>query len=176
MRFLVVFLVFLLSANVEAKDLQIYFSPSSVCENKVVEYIDKSKKRIDVAVYAINNDEIVKALKRAHDRGVKIRILTDRLQASNKNSKVRELYKYGINIRVHSKFKIEHNKFAIYDDEVVSGGSFNWTNPATHKNSENCLFFIENDEALEEYQSRFAYLWRINTKKKSDEWFRERVS
>lgn len=154
-----------------AEDLKVYFSPSSKCENSIIKLINESEDRIDAAIYAINNDDIVKALKKAHDRGIKIRILTDRLQASNKSSKVRELYAYGINIRVHSKFKIEHNKFAVFDNKIASSGSYNWTNPATEKNSENCVFFIKNKDAVEEYKNRFEYLWRINTKKKSDEWF-----
>ena len=118
----------------------------------------------------------MEALKKAHDRNVNIRILTDRLQASNRSSKVRELYDYGINIRVHSKFKIEHNKFAVYDEKIASSGSYNWTNPASDKNSENCIFFIKNKNAVKRYLSRFEYLWRINTKKKSDQWFERRQS
>ena len=151
--------------------VNIYFTPSKKCENSIVKLINQSEKNIDVAVYAINNDDIVKAIKEAYDRGVKIRILTDKLQASSKHSKVIDLYKYGINIRVHSKFKIEHNKFAIYDSKVASSGSYNWTNPASDKNSENCIFFIKNKKVVEEYQKRFNYLWQINTKNKSDMWF-----
>ena len=171
MRSILFALVLFLAGYVQADELKVFFSPSSKCENSIVKLINKSEKQIDVAVYAINNDNIVDALKKAHDRGVKIRILTDRLQASNKSSKVRELYNYGINIRVHSKFKIEHNKFAIFDRKIASSGSYNWTNPATEKNSENCIFFIKNKEAVGEYRRRFDYLWRVNTKTKSDEWF-----
>lgn len=149
----------------------VFFSPSPKCENSIVRLIDESEEQIDAAVYAINNDRIVAALKRAYDRGVKLRILTDRLQASAKSSKVREMYAYGINIRVHSKHRIEHNKFAIFDKKTVVTGSYNWTNPATNKNSENCVLFIDDDNAVEEYGNRFEYLWRINTKKKSDEFF-----
>lgn len=107
------------SFQAEAEDLQVYFSPSSKCENSIVKLINQSEESISAAVYAINNDAIVEALKKAHDRNVNIRILTDRLQASNRSSKVRELYDYGINIRVHSKFKIEHNKFAVYDEKSL---------------------------------------------------------
>jgi len=171
MKFLLFLFLLCVPAVLEAKNIEIYFSPSARCENKIIKYIKQSEEQIDAAVYAINNDNIVEALKKAHDRGVKIRILTDRLQASNKSSKVKELRKYGINIRVHSKFKIEHNKFAVFDKKVATSGSYNWTNPATEKNSENCAFFIKNQDAVKEYQDRFEYLWRINTKKKSEAWF-----
>lgn len=170
MRFLIVLFYFLLPVSSYADDVQVYFSPSVRCENTLIERIEDSKEKIDAAVYAINNDDIVKALKKAFDRGVKLRILTDRLQASNKSSKVKELKEYGVNVRVHSRYKIEHNKFAVFDGERGMTGSYNWTEPATKKNSENCMFF-EDEKAVKEYQERFNYLWQMNTKRKSDEWF-----
>lgn len=149
-----------------------FFTPSKKCENNIIEHINDAKQSIDAAVYSLNNDEIVEALKKAHKRGVKIRILTDKLQAAQKSSKVRELYDYGINIRVNSKHKIEHNKFAIFDMNNAMTGSYNWTEPASDKNSENCLFFNRNKTTIEDYQNRFDYLWQMNTKKKSDSWFK----
>lgn len=170
---LLTFLIWVSFSAFAKEDTQVFFSPSLKCENNIVEQINNSTSSIDAAVYAINNEEIVKALKQAYDRGVKIRILTDKLQAANKSSKVTDLYRYGINIRVNSKFRIEHNKFAIFDNKVVSSGSYNWTNPASHKNSENCIFFIDETKVLTEYSERFDYLWRINTKKKSEEFFKK---
>lgn len=152
-------------------DISAFFTPSKKCENSIIQRIDKAEKSIDAAVYAINNKDIVKALKKAHERGVKVRILTDRLQAGNKNSEVRELYDFGIKIRVNSKHKIEHNKFAVFDFDSVVTGSYNWTEPASDKNSENCLFFNRNKKTVKEYHDRFNYLWQMNTKKKSDAWF-----
>jgi len=119
--------------------------------------------------------KIVDAIERAYERGIKIRILTDKLQASGRYSLVTRLYKKGINIRVHSIHKIEHNKFAIYDGKTVSTGSYNWTNPASYKNSENCLFIINNKQTIEDYQNRFNYLWKINKKSKSDKWFDKKL-
>ena len=155
-------------------DISAFFSPSLKCENNIIKRIDKAQYTIDAAVYSINNADIIDALKRAHDRGIKIRILTDRLQAGNRASKVLELHDYGIKIRVNSKHKIEHNKFAIFDHKDVVTGSYNWTEPASNKNSENCLFFNRNKKTVQEYHNRFNYLWQINTKKKSDEWFNKR--
>ena len=165
------FLLFLFISFPAFADMKAFFSPSLGCENNIVKSIDKSEKSIDAAVYSINNKDIIKALKRAHTRGVKIRILTDRQQAGRKTSKVRELHDYGIKIRVNSKHKIEHNKFAIFDFDSVTTGSYNWTEPASTKNSENCLFFNRNKETVREYHDRFNYLWQMNTRKSSEKWF-----
>ncbi|MBE6445667.1 MAG: endonuclease [Alphaproteobacteria bacterium] len=166
---LLIFICFPCFAGIDVK-----FTPSKQCEETIVGFINDSKETIDVAVYSINNDKIVEALKNAHNRGVKLRILTDRLQASSKSSKVIDLYEYGVNIRVNSKYKIEHNKFAIYDKKIVSTGSFNWTNPASDKNSENCLFLEKNYNAINKYVDRFEQLWRMNTKANSEKWFKDK--
>ena len=165
----------LLFLSISAKaEVEVYFSPSKDCENALVERINASEKNIDAAVYSINNKSIVNALKQAHDRGIQIRILTDRLQAAGNSSSVRELHDYGLDVRVHTKNKIEHNKFAIFDGKKASTGSHNWTNPASDKNSENCVFFSEDDKVVNTYQDRFNYLWQINTAEKSEEWFNKK--
>ena len=154
--------------------IDVKFTPSKQCEETIIDFIDGAKYSIDAAIYSINNDKIVESLKKAHHRGVKLSILTDKLQASTKSSKVIDLYKHGVNIRVNSKHKIEHNKFAIYDKKIASTGSFNWTNPASNQNSENCLFLENNHKVINKYIVRFEQLWKMNTKTKSEKWFRGR--
>ncbi len=169
MKRILFFMLFSLFLSAGCLRAETYFSPGKGCENALVKYIETADT-IDAAIYAINNDALVAALKRAYDRGAQIRILTDRLQASSKYSKVRELYQYGINIRVHSKYKIEHNKFAIFDDKKVFIGSYNWTNAASDKNSENCTFLPE-AQTIQQYRAHFEVLWILNTPEKSDKWF-----
>ena len=169
-KLLKILFLFLCTACTQTQP-DVYFSPSKNCENGLISLIENSHETIDVAIYSINNKNLVEAIKKAHDRGVQIRILTDRTQAANKSSRVRELHDYGINIRTHSKYKIEHNKFAVFDRKWASTGSYNWTTPATQKNSENCVFFTHDENVIQEYQKRFDYLWRVNTKKASDKWF-----
>lgn len=140
----------------------VFFSPGPDCETAIINNINNSTKTIDAAVYSITNPNIVAALKNAHDRGIKIRILTDRTQAGNKKSLVWDMFEYGINVVIHRKYRIEHNKFAIYDGNRLSTGSYNWTTNASAHNSENCIFLDTNDPAIDAYQRRFDYLWEIN--------------
>ena len=84
------------------------------------------------------------------------------------------MHSNGLNIRVHTKNKIEHNKFAVFDGKSASTGSFNWTNSATSKNSENCLFLINEPDYAKIYQQRFEELWKMNTETKSEQWFEKR--
>lgn len=142
---------------------EVYFTPSQQCEREIILRIDKAKTKIDAAVYSITNKKIVTALIEAHKRGVYIRILTDRMQAGQKSSKVSELEKAGINLLRHKKHRILHNKFAVFDENQTVSGSYNWTESASNKNSEDCLFLsLPQDECVLKYQERFNQLWELN--------------
>ena len=141
---------------------EVYFSPSSDCENRIVKAIKESKKEVKIAVYSLNNHKIADAMREAKKRGVSFQILTDSTQAAQKNSLAIPLLNEGFSLKLHSKFKIEHNKFAVFDDSLVSTGSFNWTGTASRSNSENCVFLSES-EVVKKYEERFNFLWDKNS-------------
>ena len=155
------FLVIFFFCHLAWSKTEAYFTPSLDCENQIINLINNSENSIDVAVYAINNNAIVSALKKAHKKGVKIRILTDRVQATQKNSKVKELEDAKIPLIRHRKYKVQHDKFAIFDGKKAVTGSYNWTNSASRKNAENCFFF--SNKSVEKYVDRFETLWDLNT-------------
>jgi phosphatidylserine/phosphatidylglycerophosphate/cardiolipin synthase-like enzyme len=150
-----------------AASTEIYFSPNGRCESRVVDLIDRSKKSLKIIVYALNNEAIVNALFVANKRGVRVQILTDRLQASGRSSRALDLHQAKLDLKVHSIYKIEHNKFAISDDTVLETGSFNWTNPAQSSNSENCMFFTQK-HIIKPFLKRFYELWELNTYEASE--------
>jgi phosphatidylserine/phosphatidylglycerophosphate/cardiolipin synthase-like enzyme len=155
-----------LLCSIRAKAVDVFFSPGPDCEDHIVQAIDNSKKEVVAAVYSLNNARIVETLIKAFKRGVSVRVLTDRVQASNRASGVITLWESGLPIRVHSIHKIEHNKFGVFDKTVAVTGSFNWTNAARHVNSENCLVLKE-ENAISAFHKRFEELWIMNTEAKS---------
>ncbi len=140
------------------------------CEEKLLELIEKSKKYIDISVYSINNKKLVDAIISAYERGVKIRVLTDKVQAAGRSSRIWELLEANIPLRVHTHKRIMHTKVAIYDGVSVSSGSFNWTEPAVHKNEEVCDIFINEPQYAGQHQKLFDQRWRDNSQEKSDIW------
>lgn len=150
----------------QAYGLEVYFSPSPDCEKRIIGAIDDSKTEVIAAVYSINNVAISEALTRAKKCGVAIRLLTDYTQATQKSSQALALQKAGLDVRLHSKFKIEHNKFGVYDSKLVSTGSFNWTRPASESNSENCVF-IDDVATITKFRDRFEFLWKENSSEAS---------
>lgn len=158
--------LFITSISITSFSAEVYFTPSQECEDRITAAIKLSKKKIVVAVYSINNKKIVNALIDAHKRGVKLRVLTDSLQAAGHSSRVFDLEKAGIDMRLHSVSKIMHNKFSVFDEAASMTGSFNWTEPASKQNSENCVFFNEKN-VTDAYSKRFEELWKSNTESKS---------
>ncbi len=146
--------------------VEIFFTPGADCENQIVAALKGATTEVVAAVYSINNGRIVAALKAAKARGVRVRVLTDRTQAAGPSSKVIDLVDAGVPLRVHSKHKIEHNKFVVVDSKVAINGSFNWTEPASKVNSENCAVMPE-PNAVASYQGRFEQLWRLNSQSRS---------
>ncbi len=162
-----VFVFFMIASVTNAGTTKVFFTPSSDCEDNIIRYIDSATESVDVAVYAINNDAIVDALIRAHMRGVSVRILTDRTQAAQKSSLVPVLEAFGIPLRRHKHYRIQHDKFAVFDKKRASTGSYNWTNSASRKNAENCLFLQQKNKTVGQYQERFEILWKLNEDRKN---------
>ena len=138
-------------------DIKIFFTPSTDCEKHIVNAINNANK-MDIAVYSITNPAITESIITAHNRGATIRIVTDRTQAKVKGSSVAKIRSAGIPVLTNHKHKIEHNKFAVFDDIHIVSGSYNWTTNASKYNSENCIFF---DQPNKEYSQRFEYLWNL---------------
>lgn len=66
----------------------------------------------------------------------------------------------GCRVRTISAYAIHHDKTIIVDGRTVETGSFNFSDAAAHKNSENALVMWNNQELaavyLKHWQSRFA--------------------
>jgi phosphatidylserine/phosphatidylglycerophosphate/cardiolipin synthase-like enzyme len=152
--------IFLLHSNKDSNiqpDIKVFFTPGKDCERNIIKEIDKAKT-IDIAVYSISNQNIVDSIIAAKKNGAKIRVITDRTQAKVKGSLIDSIRSAGIPVLTNKKHKIEHNKFAVFDDEYIVSGSYNWTTNASMYNSENCNFFKQPNK---EYSQRFEYLWNL---------------
>ncbi len=137
--------------------MRVYFTPGPDCEDNIVAELERAKT-IDIAVYSITNEKIGNAIIAAHNRGARVRIITDRLMAQHHSSLVKTFSDAGIPVLTSHGVKIEHNKFTIFDGKTVVNGSYNWTANATKYNSENCTFFDQ--PASKKFSARFEELWQ----------------
>ena len=144
--------------------IESYFTPGTECEDRIIAELARAKT-VDIAVYSITNPKIANAIIAAHRRGARVRIVTDRTMAGHKSSMIDELVAAGIPVRTNRRHKIEHNKFAVFDNRRMVTGSYNWTTAATKYNSENCIFLTH---PAQEYSKRFEVLWGMYSRKQTN--------
>lgn len=67
-------------------DIQAYFTQEGDRpEEAIIELIHEAKNTLDIAIYSLNYKPIVDAIEDAADRGVRVRMLTDREHAEEKS-------------------------------------------------------------------------------------------
>ena len=126
--------------------IQVYFSPDGGCTSAINKVLGQSKQEILVQAYSFTSAPIAKALLDANKRGVKVQVILDKSQKTQKYSSATFLKNNRIPTFIDDKHTIAHNKIMIIDREIVITGSFNFTKAAEEKNAENLL--IIKDKAL----------------------------
>ena len=135
-----------------------YFSPDRGTKDIVVGFINRCETDLLVAVYSITHDEIVDALIAAHQRGVKVRVLMDKLQASNRYADDERMLQAGIPVKTGGVSGLMHDKFAVDGDRAVGTGSFNWSVNADERNAENFVI-IRLKYTVVSFREEFERLW-----------------
>ena len=87
---LVVLLIFaevgLAAGGAAPANIQVYFSPKGGCTEAVVDALSKAKSTVLVQAYSFTSAPIAKALTDAHRRGVKIQVILDKSNQTDKYS------------------------------------------------------------------------------------------
>jgi phosphatidylserine/phosphatidylglycerophosphate/cardiolipin synthase-like enzyme len=134
---------------------EVYFSPHGGCTDAIIKELNKARSTILVQAYTFTSTPIAKALLNAHKRGVKVEVILDKSQRTQKYSSATFLYNQGIPVKIDAQHAIAHNKVMIIDGETVITGSFNFTKAAEENNAENLL--VIHDKKLAE---RYTKNWK----------------
>jgi phosphatidylserine/phosphatidylglycerophosphate/cardiolipin synthase-like enzyme len=129
---------------------QVYFSPHGGCTDAIVKELNKAQSTILVQAYSFTSAPVAKALLNAYKRGVKVEVILDKSQKTQKYSSATFLYNQGIPTKIDAQHAIAHNKVMIIDGETVITGSFNFTKAAEENNAEN-LLVIRDKKLAEKY-------------------------
>lgn len=161
-RLLIPTLILLLFSFSSSAEIKVFFSPDGGITHEIIEQIDNAEEYIDVAMYSFTSVAIAEAIVQAKNRGIKVRILLDKLQAAGQYSQYQYLLDSNIEAITDVHAGIMHNKIAVIDGKILLTGSFNWTKSAEEKNEENLFLFIDEEEIIRIYQMRLNYLWGFN--------------
>ena len=138
---------------------QVFFAPGDDCHEALFALLDAARCRLDICVFTITDDRITLKIRRAAERGVAVRIITDDEKAWDPGSDIRLLAARGLPVRQDFSEDHMHHKFAIVDDRRVITGSLNWTKGATY-NHEN-LLVCGDVQVVSEYRQEFDRLWDL---------------
>jgi cardiolipin hydrolase len=137
------------------------FSPHDNLTGRVRALFENARRTADVCVFTITDDRLTQAILHAHGRGIRVRIVTDNDKAFDLGSDIDRLTDAGVPVRIDRTLAHMHHKFAVFDEEVLVNGSFNWTRSASECNSENLL--LTTDATLvAAFRREFARLWEIH--------------
>ncbi|NQT39451.1 MAG: hypothetical protein HQ581_18285 [Planctomycetes bacterium] len=137
------------------------FGPGDACPQRIVHLLGRATRKIDICVFTITDDRIADAIAEAHRNDVAVRIISDNDKAEDRGSDIDRLRRRGIAVRVDRSEYHMHHKFALFDDDTLLTGSYNWTRSAADRNAEN--FIVTHDRRLTRaFSQAFERLW--------DEW------
>jgi phosphatidylserine/phosphatidylglycerophosphate/cardiolipin synthase-like enzyme len=128
------------SAQTANAEVTVCFSPPDDCASLVAQAIDAAKTKIRVLAYELTDRAIIGALVNAHYRGVDVEAVLDPTNQQTPKGGPGSAYRLssaGIPVWIDHPRGIEHNKTIVIDNDIVIGGSFNYTYSAQHFNAEN---------------------------------------
>jgi phosphatidylserine/phosphatidylglycerophosphate/cardiolipin synthase-like enzyme len=141
-----------------AEVLGVYFSPPDDAASAIVKAIDASEHEVLVQAYGFTHNAMAQALVRAHQRGVKVRVLLDKKSESSNRYVIAVLTDADMEVRHDGKHAIAHNKVMLIDRTIVITGSFNFTNSAATRNAEN-LLVLKSADLAETYRLQWQNHW-----------------
>jgi phosphatidylserine/phosphatidylglycerophosphate/cardiolipin synthase-like enzyme len=139
--------------------VEVYFSPKGGCTEAVVKALDGATNSVLVQAYSFTSAPIAKALVDAHKRGVKVQVILDDSQRTEKYSSADFVAHAGIPTLIDARHAIAHNKIMVIDGFKILTGSFNFTKAAEESNAENLL--VIDDVVL---AAKYAENWQQHSK------------
>lgn len=118
---------------------QVCFTPGENCTEAIVNNIAKAQKEIRVMAYSFTSPAIAKALVRAVQQGIDVKVILDKSQKNARYTSATYLFNQGVPVFIDYKPAIAHNKVMIIDRHMAITGSFNFTKAAQMRNAENLL-------------------------------------
>jgi phosphatidylserine/phosphatidylglycerophosphate/cardiolipin synthase-like enzyme len=149
------------------------FTPGDKLEDVLVSAIDAARTSVDYAMFSPRSAKVAQALKRAADRGLRVRAVIDESQSQSEYFKpfVDWLALNGVEVKTlsgpngpESDFPMAekmHNKFMILDGKLVETGSANHTKRASLDNYENTHFLDDATDAAG-FNFHFKHLWAVS--------------
>jgi phosphatidylserine/phosphatidylglycerophosphate/cardiolipin synthase-like enzyme len=126
-------------------------------EEHLIELINSAQSSIDAAMFEFNLQNVADALIAAHNRGVTVRIVYDD-EHTEEDPQMEELIDAGIPATPDERSAFMHNKFYVFDRQMVWTGSMNITVNGVYRNNNNVIV-IRSTKLAENYTVEFEEMF-----------------
>lgn len=164
--------------NISDENLSLYFTnftqklkPDNKCQTHVcqefVNLVNNSKENIDIAIFGYENTpDVTTALKKAKNRGVKIRFIYDEYynpiqniyKGNNIIQEIADISKSDRGTNSVNSNMLMHNKFIIFDHKIVYTGSMNFSQNGLSGYDQNDIIIINSKEIAKLYLYEFEQM------------------
>jgi phosphatidylserine/phosphatidylglycerophosphate/cardiolipin synthase-like enzyme len=118
--------------------------------------IDQAQRTVDVAAYDFDLERVARALVRAEERGVQVRLVTDSDYEDELGPTL--LQRARIPVVTDDRDPFMHNKFVIIDGREVWTGSWNLTDNGTYRNNNNVVK-VQSEKLAANYTTEFEEMF-----------------
>ncbi|MBP3286992.1 MAG: Hsp70 family protein [Prevotella sp.] len=139
--------------------IQAHFSQ---IRSTLTKYIENSTSEICIAVAWFTHRDLFHSILSALDRKVKVSIILidDIINRGPNGLDFATYIEKGGTIRfMNTRTLLMHNKFCVFDNQVLITGSYNWTYSAETRNAEN-IIVTDDINVCNAFNSQFSKLWR----------------
>lgn len=126
-------------------------------EMNLIDLISTAQSSIDLAVFEFNLQGVADALIAAHQRGVSVRIAYDD-EHTEDDPQMAQMIKAGIPATPDKRSAFMHNKFFVFDRQIVWTGSWNLSTNDTFRNNNNAIV-IRSTKLAENYTNEFEKMF-----------------
>jgi phosphatidylserine/phosphatidylglycerophosphate/cardiolipin synthase-like enzyme len=118
--------------------------------------IESARMSVDVAIYSLSLNSIRNALLRAHDRGLRVRMIMESDNLDRADPQI--LKEAGIPILGDRREGLMHNKFVVIDGMEVWVGGMNYTDSGAYTDN-NVMMRIRSSRMAENYTKEFEEMF-----------------
>ena len=144
----------------EGGNCKFMHTPQSLA--RLVEILRSATVSLDVCMFVICSEDLIKILVDLHKSGVRVRCISDN---QDMDGALKALRGNGILIRFDRSDYLMHHKFVIIDSRTVLTGSYNFSRGGMGINREN-LVAVHFPHIVQAYQEEFDGMWNIYGTKK----------
>lgn len=121
-------------------------------DRALLELIDSAGVSLDIALYHLTVQDVIRALERACERDVTVRLIVED-DASRPRS-----VPGCVRLKLDGNDRLMHHKFAVVDGGIVWTGSANWTETSFYADANNALI-LQDADVFRAYQAEFEEMF-----------------